>query len=247
MNLTYLSKPAPALLIAVIGASLISIGCKSPLLGSTLSGQQISEIGAEAAVQIQTQYKPAPPNAPGLAYFVSAATVLMHHATGLPPGTHLVFASIDSPEELAISLPDGHVFVSDGLLGELTSDPGEIAALVAHEIGHVALGHDTTNLSDALGQTQVADMLAQGKYQEVVNTELQLGQLSYGREQEFQADRYAVHLLAASGYDATALARFVTRISKEPHLQSQVYWDESHTMSNSRAEKIRQEAASLSR
>ncbi len=86
-------------------------------------------------------------------------------------------------------------------------------------------------------------MLDQGKYQDVVNTQLQLQRLSYTNEQEYQADRTAVRLLEASGYDAADLSRLVTRLSSLPFAGEQGSWTGSHPVSKSRVSRIKEAAA----
>ncbi len=142
-----------------------------------------------------------------------------------------------------MSLPDGHIYLAAGLVRLVADDPGEAAALVAHQIGHVAGNHDAINLANALGRDDLVSMLDQGKYQDVVNTQLQLQRLSYTNEQEYQADHTAVRLLEESGYDASDLSRLVTRLSSLPLAGEQGSWTGSHPVSKSRVSRIKEAAA----
>jgi predicted Zn-dependent protease len=236
-----------AMSIAAIAMCLCGSGCDTPSFGSHMTSRQIVEIGAEGAVQIESQYLAAPDTDSGMATFNQVAARISPHARALPDYVTLRFAVVESSEELAMSLPDGHIFISSGLLARMANDPDEIACVLAHEIGHVALGHDIDNLGSALGDSTVADMLTQGQYQNLVNTELELSHLSYSKYQEDAADEYAVRVVEASGYDATALLRFVTAEFSQSRGQSQVYWSDTHPVSKKRIARIEQDVRSLAR
>ena len=49
----------------------------------------------------------------------------------------LQVAVVRRPEPNAITLPGGHIYVFEGLIDKART-PDELAAVVAHEIGHVA-------------------------------------------------------------------------------------------------------------
>jgi predicted Zn-dependent protease len=237
--------------IVAVGAALFAAGmvasCDQPSFGTRLTAGQAREIGAEAAVQIESQYKPGGHSEPGVADYLSISANLAKHVTRLPPQATLQFNAIETGDEEAISLPDGHIFLSTGLLQRIAADPNQIAGVVAHEIGHVEFSHDAENLVSALGSDDIADMLAEGKYEDVVRTELQLVRLSYTNEQEYQADQYAVRLAGASGYDASALVTFLAATAAEPDSEDQVSWDVSHPISRSRISKVKQDIAALGR
>ena len=234
------------LLISALVCS-VSTGCDTPSFGSHVSSHQIVELGAEAAVQFDSQYQTALPTDPGMTAFQSVAPVLQMHATGLPSYVTLHIVAIESDEEIAISLPDGHIYVSSGLLAKIGNDPDEVACVLSHEIGHVALGHDVENLTAALGDSTVADMLSQGEYQDIVNTEIELSRLSYSKDQEVAADRYAVQLAHSSGYDASALVRFLSMVGSEQQSQSEVQWDASHPLFKQRVPDVEDDIRRLSR
>jgi predicted Zn-dependent protease len=195
---------------------------------------------------MESQYSAAPQTDQGMAAFQQVAAAITPHAMDLPGYVTLHFAVIESDEEMAISLPDGHIYISSGLLAKIAGDPDEIACVLGHEVGHVALGHDIDNLTAALGDSPVADMLAQGEYQDVVNTEIELNRLSYSKDQEATADRYSVQLARASGYDASALVRFLTMVAAEPRTPSEVYWSDSHPLFKHRISRVDDDIRRLS-
>jgi predicted Zn-dependent protease len=216
-------------------------GCRQILVGNNLSNGQITELSAEAAAQLQSQYIPADPSTPGIDEYNRAANVVSNAATGLPVFSKLRFQTIETPEQLSISLPDGQIFVSSGLLELLAPDPAAIDGLIAHEVGHVALQHDIKNLTSALGQDSLNDMLAQGRYQDVVNTELEIAKLSYSRDQEFGADDYGVLLCKKAGLNPDGLADLVEIVNKQDQGPDTVTWDLSHPTGHGRLARLDRE------
>jgi predicted Zn-dependent protease len=119
----------------------------------------------------------------------------------------------------ALALPGGVILVSDELLTHLGSE-AELVSVLAHEIGHIELGHcfDAVRFqllgrrsgSESLGR--LAD-LARGL----------LVRHSFSKAEEHEADVYAFTLLASSRYDPAAmgsafasLQRFQDRASSFP-------------------------------
>ena len=108
-----------------------------------------------------------------------------------------------------LAAPDGRIFITRGFLnrkmrGEVSAE--ELASVIAHELGHVALGHTRRRMIDFTGQNAVFLMLSA-----VLNRFLPgLGVLianfistalmaRMSRRDEFEADAYASALLLKSG------------------------------------------------
>lgn len=108
-----------------------------------------------------------------------------------------------------LAAPDGRIFLTRGFLnaynqGQVTDE--EMASVIAHELGHVALGHVRRRMIDFSGQNAVAMAMAM-----VLNRILPgLGAVIAGglvtmlaarlsRADEFEADAYAAALLTKAG------------------------------------------------
>ena len=63
------------------------------------------------------------------------------------PGFSWNLVVFRSPENLAFSVPDGTIFLSDHLIERLNDD--ELAAIIAHLLAHEAYGHDRTFWAEA--------------------------------------------------------------------------------------------------
>lgn len=116
-------------------------------------------------------------------------------------------------EANAIALPGGQIYVFEGLIARAET-PDELAAVIAHEIGHVARRDgvkavlETAGLSFLFGML-FGDFVGGGA---IVVAAKSVLQSSYSRETEAAADAYAVALMNATGGQAEALAALLARI-----------------------------------
>ena len=113
------------------------------------------------------------------------------------------------PQINGLAAPDGRIFITRGFLekyrvGEVSE--GEIASVIAHELGHVALGHSRRRMIDFSGQNAVRVALMMvlnrflpgiGAYIANFLTTLLVARMSRG--DEYEADAYASALLVKSG------------------------------------------------
>jgi predicted Zn-dependent protease len=125
----------------------------------------------------------------------------------------VVFAS---PEVNAFALPGNRIGVYEGMFG-IIENPDQLAAIVGHEIGHVAAAHSqermTAEIARHLGVRLVALLLRLGEVQYAEDIAAALGvgaqyglMLPYSRRHELEADRLGLELMAAAGYDPAAAA-----------------------------------------
>jgi putative metalloprotease len=133
-------------------------------------------------------------------------TQQMAKALDLPALKVSVF-QIDAVNGLAA--PDGRIFLTKGMLaknqsGEITTP--ELASVIAHELGHVALGHSRRRMIDFTGQNAVFIMLSAvlnrfipilGMWIANMISSALMARMS--RRDEFEADAYAAALLVKCG------------------------------------------------
>jgi putative metalloprotease len=108
-----------------------------------------------------------------------------------------------------LAAPDGRIFITRGFYrkftqGEVSAE--ELASVIAHELGHVALGHSRRRMIDFSGQNAIRTVLAMvlGRFIPFVGvwianmlTTLLAARLSRG--DEYEADAYAAALLTKAG------------------------------------------------
>mgnify|MGYP003741949491 CR=1 FL=1 len=108
-----------------------------------------------------------------------------------------------------LAAPDGRIFLTRGFYrkfkaGEVTAE--ELASVVAHELGHVALGHSRRRMIDFSGQNAIRVVLATvlgrvlpfgGVWVANALTSVLAARLS--RQDEYEADAYAAALMVKAG------------------------------------------------
>ena len=127
------------------------------------------------------------------------------------------FQILDGSEVHAFALPGGYVYISRGLYEAL--DEQERAAVLAHEIGHIAARHPLKRLQAALGDEVLAGIVLLGLGREDPDMARQIGSVSdtvfdqlsrgYSRQEELLADRSAVKYLKEAGIDPQGMVRFL--------------------------------------
>ena len=139
------------------------------------------------------------------------------------------FMVLDSEEVNAFATPSGLIFVSRGLL-RLTRSEDDVAAVLAHEIGHVQHRHGlqairTSRITTALTSTaitgaqfatsqEIAELTAvfEDSINDVTTTLVNNG---YSRSAEREADQAAVEIMKRIGYDPEALIRVLERMDED--------------------------------
>lgn len=108
-----------------------------------------------------------------------------------------------------LAAPDGRIFITRGFYrkyqtGEVTAE--EMSTVIAHELGHVALGHSRRRMIDFSGQNaiRVALSMILGRFIPVIgvwiaNTLTSLLAARLSRQDEYEADAYASALLTKAG------------------------------------------------
>ena len=108
-----------------------------------------------------------------------------------------------------LAAPDGRIFITRGFYkkfkaGEVSAE--ELASVIAHELGHVALGHSRRRMIDFSGQNamraalgMVLGRLIPGIGVLIANMLTTLLAARLSRQDEFEADAYAAALLTKAG------------------------------------------------
>lgn len=119
---------------------------------------------------------------------------------------------MDSPVVNAFAVPGGYVYITRGIMAYLNNEAA-LAGVVGHEIGHVAARHSAEQMSKSqlvqigLG---IGAALSEtiGQYAGVAQQGLGLLFLSFGRDDEREADQLGVEYATKLGYDTHEMAKF---------------------------------------
>lgn len=108
----------------------------------------------------------------------------------------------------AFALPGGQVFITEALYRRLTTE-GQLVGVLGHEIGHVIERHGNKRMA----QQQLFSGLAaaagtaggDANSARIAQSVAQMVQMSYGREDELESDKWGVKLCVEAGYDPNAM------------------------------------------
>jgi len=112
-----------------------------------------------------------------------------------------------------LAAPDGRIFITRGFYEKFRSNEvsaEELASVIAHELGHVALGHSRRRMIDFSGQNAMRMALGAvlSRFIPVIGfwlanfaTSLLAARLS--RSDEYEADEYAAALMTKAGFGVT--------------------------------------------
>lgn len=155
----------------------------------------------------------------------------------------------------AFALPGGFLFVNRGTI-EAADNEAELAGVIGHEIGHVALRHGTNQLTKsqkAQGLAQLGSLVLGGLINnESLGSLAQLGVgsfansvlLKYSRDAEREADLIGTQILYDAGYNPEYMAEFFTKL--ESGKRGSDFFS-SHPNPDNRMKKINDEIAKLGR
>jgi predicted Zn-dependent protease len=183
-----------------------------------ITPEQEYYIGRAVGANILSQYQPYPePKANEYLNLLGQSLALSSDRPETFGGYH--FLILDSAEINAFAAPGGLVFISRGLLACASSEDA-VAAILAHEIGHVVKQHGLqaikkSRITAALtsvaitaaataGSEEVAKLTAvfEDSISDITATMVNKG---YSRAFEKEADLAAVEILRRTGYDPNAL------------------------------------------
>lgn len=214
----------PALGLGLLAVSLIS-GCQSLNSSSDLGLQpssnpvtvenvtrndRLAQIGARQHPRILATYGGEYKD-PKLERMVAKIVGKLTTVSDKPDQTYRI-TILDSPNINAFALPGGFLYITRGLLA-LANDSSEVAAVIAHEMGHVVANHGILR-QEKETETAIAGRVASevlhneaASREATIRGKLRLAQFS--RNQELQADVLGIKMIGEAGYDPFASARFL--------------------------------------
>lgn len=146
----------------------------------------------------------------------------------------------------ALALPGGGVVVTDELVVLMGGDPDLLAAVLAHELGHVEHRHGLKMFARALGLSLITlwltgDVTTAGGAAAAVGETLLRGAYSRGFERE--ADARAVDLMRAAGRRPAAIADALERLAAARPEAAEGGYLATHPAVSERAAAARERAA----
>jgi len=196
---------------AMIGKRNINSGIIAKMSGST---EKEVRLGRELATEVDRQAKFV--DDPTITEYVNRVgqNIVLHSDAKVP----FTLKVIDSDEVNAFALPGGFFYVNKGLI--LAADnEAELAAVMAHEIAHVAARHAVENQTKGslLEYAAIAGSIFLGGipgmiYQNTAGIGLLGIFMKFSRGAEEEADKLGVQYMYAAGYDPGAMATMFEKL-----------------------------------
>ncbi len=158
--------------------------------------------------------------APAVQAILSSLLIQLRNGTDLP-GLDYKVTILNSGLVNAFALPNGHLYVTRGLL-ILANDQSEVASVLAHEIAHVTARHameraELENRSILVSRVR-AEVLNNPGAAQLVRDQAQVAIASFSRNQELEADKLGVRTLSVAGFDPYGAHRFLHALDRNSAL-----------------------------
>ncbi len=158
------------------------------------------------------------------------------------PDLAYYFAAVEEEGANAFAVPGGYVYITRGLLKELKSE-SQLAAILAHEVGHVVARDTMVAMSRQIGATALlaAAAVSDAPSDVVHATAFITGVLTlqYSREDEKDADLTGMSYMAQAGYDPNGMVQTM-EILQELQTYRPVEFFSTHPNPESRIEYLKE-------
>jgi beta-barrel assembly-enhancing protease len=142
------------------------------------------------------------------------------------PKDSFSFFIVKDPEINAFAAPGGYIGVNTGLIA-ITDNEGELAGVIAHEIGHINQKHLERAFEDSKKNMPMMALVLLGAIAagaagggDAAPAVLAAGQgmimqrqINFTRKDEAEADRVGIQTLSKAGYDPEGMASFFGRMA----------------------------------
>lgn len=193
-----------------VGVALVTLALVAPAASAWGFPERDQEIGAREHPRLVARFGGIFRGDPRLLEYVNELGRLLA-AQSEYGDQHWTFTLLESPYPNAFALPGGYVYLTRGLLTLVPSE-SELAAVLAHEIAHVAARHSLAEHArvTAANSGRLNPALPEGvRSSQGVSLETGIrGVLAlYTQQDEFEADELAIEYLQGAGFDPTSVPR----------------------------------------
>jgi beta-barrel assembly-enhancing protease len=240
-----LCTPAYAQLGGMLGKASKAMDAKKKLDSLNVGEEEEIKIGTGVSLKVRTRFGVVQDAA--VHKYVTLVGLALAEQTERPklPWTFIV---LDTDGVNAFAAPGGFVHITRGALGLIKSE-AELAAVLGHEIGHVAHKHTVDAIRKANAERLVSEaaLADRGPFLDsFVNLAYDsVLEGKFDRNDELDADRFSVAITQKLGYASSTLADFLTRLAeRNKDMPQRNGLFASHPETTERIEKVRQLAGS---
>jgi predicted Zn-dependent protease len=165
-------------------------------------------------------------------------------------GGQCTFTLVNSDVVNAFAVPGCYIYVTRGLMAIVNSE-AELAAVLAHEVGHIVGAHSRQqqrrSLWRSLGVLAVGFVTGSERLARLAAGAAEFFTLRYSRRQEYEADELGVRYLAAAGYDPHAAADMLAALGRNEQFMARTRardeasgipeWARTHPLAENRVER----------
>ncbi|MCP4377148.1 MAG: M48 family metalloprotease [bacterium] len=157
------------------------------------------------------------------------------------------FSLLNSEVPNAFALPGGKIFVTAGLMSRMTNEQ-QLAAVLGHEIVHVAARHGVTSMQNGVGLSVLVKIAAaaagadkEAAAEAASKIAASMISMKYSRNNEYEADRYGMKYLTKAGYNPWGMPELLTILlnlsKKEPSTFEAMF--QTHPLSSKRIAAVK--------
>jgi predicted Zn-dependent protease len=212
----------PKIMFSMLASAALCIaGCAvNPVTGENelilFGEEQDIEMGRGYAPEVEKQLGGAIEN-PALQNYVNSVgqkiARLSHN-----PDFEYSFVAVNDDMVNALALPGGYIFITKGMLQKMQTE-AQLAGVLAHEIVHVVARDVANAISKQMGmEVLLAALASQTESQGAIilaDLTAQIVSLSFGREDERQADRTGMDYMVRAGYDPQGMVEMMQILEAE--------------------------------
>ena len=213
-------------LAALAVSSLLVTACagsgETGLGVDLVSREQVQQMGVESWQRIRSE-TPASDDQAAQRTAEQVADNLLRAAGANPDEWDVLVFEGDQAN--AFALPGGKIGIYEGMF-QAAGNEAQLAAVVAHEIGHLQADHAQERVSSEVATQGVVQLVSAAlqvgnvAYANAIAGALGAGArygvlLPYSRNQELEADRTGLQLMAQAGYDPREALEFWRRMQQQ--------------------------------
>jgi predicted Zn-dependent protease len=239
------------LLILLLSAFLFLTGCATnPITGKS----ELMLISPDKEVQLGLEYSPVVErelggkmNNPQIQSYIArigAKIVSVSHT----PSSPFKFAALNDKMVNAMALPGGYIYITRGMLKNLTSE-AQMASILAHEAAHVTARHVASAMSTQIGIDLLLSVVATqtdmaGAAESAAKYSQKIIGLKFSRDHEREADTGGLDYLVKAGYNPNAFIEVMEILDKQSKSKP-IEFLSSHPLPAKRKEDLKKKISDL--